>query len=74
MSGAAPIDRKTQSYFLSLDIRILELYGMSETTGGHTFNTVNKFKMGSVGAPLAECYKSKLLKPTNGEVRKHAYA
>ena len=57
MSGAAPIDRKTQSYFLSLDIRILELYGMSETTGGHTFNTVNKFKMGSVGAPLAECYK-----------------
>jgi len=68
MSGAAPIDRKTQSYFLSLDIRILELYGMSETTGGHTFNTVNKFKMGSVGAPLAECYKSKLLKPTNGEV------
>ena len=74
MSGAAPIDRKTQSYFLSLDIRILELYGMSETTGGHTFNTVNKFKMGSVGAPLAECYKSKLLKPTNGEVRKHANA
>jgi len=68
MSGAAPIDRKTQLYFLSLDIRILELYGMSETTGGHTFNTINKFKMSSVGAPLAECYKSKLMRPSNGEV------
>jgi long-chain-fatty-acid--CoA ligase ACSBG len=68
MSGAAPIDRKTQNYFLSLDIMILELYGMSETTGGHTFNTVSKFKMSSVGAPLAECYKSKLMRPTNDEV------
>jgi len=68
MSGAAPIDRKTQNYFLSLDIMILELYGMSETTGGHTFNTASKFKMSSVGAPLAECYKSKLMRPTNDEV------
>merc|ERR1712038_701824 len=68
MSGAAPIDRKTQSYFLSLDIRILELYGMSETTGGHSFNTEKKFKMASVGAPLADCYKSKLMRPNNGEV------
>jgi len=68
MSGAAPIDKKTQNYFLSLDIMILELYGMSETTGGHTFNTVSKFKMSSVGAPLAECYKSKLMRPTNDEV------
>ena len=68
MSGAAPIDRKTQSYFLSLDIRILELYGMSETTGGHSFNTAKKFKMASVGAPLADCYKSKLMRPNNGEV------
>ena len=50
-SGAAPIDEKvkfgskylmkkrhfqTMNYFLSLDIHILQLYGMSESTGMHT--------------------------------------
>lgn len=68
MSGAAPIDRKTQNYFLSLDIRILELYGMSETTGAHTFNTNSSNRAGTVGRPLDACYKSKLVRPGKEEV------
>ncbi|XP_071117767.1 long-chain-fatty-acid--CoA ligase ACSBG2-like isoform X2 [Haliotis cracherodii] len=37
ISGAAPITRETLEYFLSLNIPIAEVYGMSESTGPHTF-------------------------------------
>ncbi|KAJ7308196.1 hypothetical protein JRQ81_008714 [Phrynocephalus forsythii] len=35
-TGAAPIARDTLEFFLSLDLPIYELYGMSESTGPHT--------------------------------------
>ena len=34
--GAAPISMESLEYFLSLDIPLLECYGMSETGGPHT--------------------------------------
>ncbi|XP_046571351.1 long-chain-fatty-acid--CoA ligase ACSBG2-like isoform X3 [Haliotis rubra] len=37
ISGAAPITRDTLEYFLSLNIPIAEVYGMSESSGPHTF-------------------------------------
>ena len=33
MTAAAPIMRDTLDFFMSLDVPILEIYGMSETTG-----------------------------------------
>jgi long-chain-fatty-acid--CoA ligase ACSBG len=66
-TGAAPIDRKTYNYFLSLDIRLLELYGMSETSGAHTINTPERNKVGTVGCALPGL-KSKLTRPGNSEV------
>ena len=33
LSGAAPITKETLEYFLSLDLPICEVYGMSECTG-----------------------------------------
>ena len=39
LSGAAPLSSVVMEYFASLDIDILEVYGMSESTGGTTLNT-----------------------------------
>lgn len=67
ITGAAPIDRKTYNYFLSLDIRLLEMYGMSETTAVHTLNTNERSKVGTVGCTL-QGLKCKLTRPGNSDV------
>ena len=54
-TGAAPIGEAVLKYFLSLDIKILELYGMSETTGPHTLSYLNSYKVGSTGKALPGC-------------------
>ena len=59
-SGAAPISKDTMNYFMSLDIKIMELYGMSESTGYHTGNTPDMKKMFTVGHLGDPSKKSKL--------------
>jgi len=54
-TGAAPISRDVLKYFLSLDMVILELYGMSECTGPQSMCYHNKYKLGSVGVILPGC-------------------
>jgi len=51
-SGAAPISDETLRYFLSLDIVVRELYGMSEVSGPHFLPTDNKIVIGSVGKTI----------------------
>ena len=62
VTGAAPISREVMNYFLSLDIKITELYGMSESSGAHTGNPLGKIKFGSVGTCTDVTVKSKLVK------------
>ncbi len=52
VSGAAPIAMEVLEYLASLDVLINEVYGLSETTGGITFNRAGKVRLGSVGTPL----------------------
>ena len=47
---------------MSLDIKLTELYGMSESTGYHTGNLPGKIKFGSVGVNTDITVKSKLVK------------
>lgn len=42
-TGAAPITKDTLEYFMSLNIPIYELYGMSESTGPHTMSSPDNF-------------------------------
>ena len=51
-SGAAPIQQETLKYFLSLDMIVHELYGMSEITGPQSIMTGGKPRLGSVGITM----------------------
>ncbi|NXX94746.1 ACBG2 ligase, partial [Centropus bengalensis] len=54
-TGAAPISRETLEFFLSLNIPVLELYGMSESSGPHTMSLPHAFKLTSCGKEMPGC-------------------
>ncbi|XP_068021077.1 long-chain-fatty-acid--CoA ligase ACSBG2 [Melanerpes formicivorus] len=69
-TGAAPITRETLEFFLSLDIPVLELYGMSESSGPHTISLPHAFRLTSCGKEVAGC-RTLIDKPDrdgNGEI------
>ena len=51
-TAAAPTSMETLRYFQSLNIPLLEIYGMSECTGGGSVSLPISVKTGSVGKPL----------------------
>ncbi|XP_017546456.1 long-chain-fatty-acid--CoA ligase ACSBG2-like [Pygocentrus nattereri] len=69
-TGAAPITKDTLEYFMSLNIQLYELYGMSESTGPHSISCANNYQIMSCGKVIPGC-RTKLDKPDadgNGEV------
>ena len=52
-SGAAPLPPDVAAFFAGLGMKILDVYGMTETTGAFTANTPDEFKLGTVGRPVA---------------------
>lgn len=45
VSGAAPLDQQTSQFFLSLDLPINEIYGLTESTGPHSMFSQNNYKI-----------------------------
>lgn len=69
-TGAAPITKDTLEFFLSLNIPLYELFGMSESSGPHTISVPEAFRLTSVGREIPGC-KTKLQNPDeegNGEI------
>jgi long-chain acyl-CoA synthetase len=52
-SAAAPLPPDVAAFFAGLGLKILDVYGMTETTGAFTANTPTEFKLGTVGRPTA---------------------
>eukprot|EP00967_Tisochrysis_lutea_P063069 scaffold81222_cov28-Tisochrysis_lutea.AAC.1 len=52
ITGAAPMPRDVTEYFASLDIDVLDAYGLSETSGGGCFNSPLVHRLGTVGPPI----------------------
>lgn len=68
-TGAAPITKDTLDYFMSLNIPLKELYGMSESSGPHTIS-IDEYRVTSCGKVMIGC-KIKLVNPDadgNGEI------
>ncbi|KAB1259107.1 Long-chain-fatty-acid--CoA ligase ACSBG2, partial [Camelus dromedarius] len=55
ISGAAPLNQETSEFFLSLDIPIGEVYGLSESTGPHSMSTPENYRILSSGKVMTGC-------------------
>jgi long-chain acyl-CoA synthetase len=49
VSAAAPLPPDVAEFFAGLGMKILDVYGMTETTGAFTTNTPDAFRLGTVG-------------------------
>jgi long-chain acyl-CoA synthetase len=48
-SAAAPLPPDVAEFFAGLGLKILDVYGMTETTGAFTTNTPDAYRLGTVG-------------------------
>ncbi len=52
ISGGAPLGERLGHFYRGAGIRILEGYGLTETTAGATLNLTQQHRVGSVGRPI----------------------
>jgi long-chain acyl-CoA synthetase len=52
ISGGAALDPEVARFYLAMGIRVLEGWGLTETSAPATANTEEDFRLGSVGKPL----------------------
>ncbi|MGH7903062.1 MAG: AMP-dependent synthetase/ligase [Candidatus Dormibacteraceae bacterium] len=52
VSGGAPLSREVESFFWATGVRILQGWGLTETTSGATSNTETDHRFETVGKPL----------------------
>lgn len=55
VSAAAPISLEVKKYFMSLDMPLMEAFGMSESSGAHTLTSEDHFNLETIGKQLDGC-------------------
>ncbi|NAS26119.1 AMP-binding protein [Herbidospora sp. NEAU-GS84] len=50
-TAAAPMPLEVQRFFAGLGLKVLDVYGMTETTGAFTANSPDAYRLGTVGRP-----------------------
>lgn len=66
VSGAAPLSAEVKKYFLSIDIPVMEVFGMSEAAGGHTLCIDGVYNLDTIGLTIPGM-KTKLHNAENGQ-------
>ncbi|KAJ8973273.1 hypothetical protein NQ317_019539 [Molorchus minor] len=66
VSAAAPLAPELKKYFLSIDIPIMDVFGMSEASGAHTMCVENATNLETIGMTIPGM-KTKLANPENDQ-------
>lgn len=70
VSAAAPLSADIKKYFFSIDLPIMEAFGMSEASGAHTLAVLDAFGFDTIG-PTIPGMRTKVVQPDqdgNGEL------
>lgn len=64
VSAAAPLAADIKKYFFSIDLPIMEAFGMSEAAGAHTLGVIDAFGFDTIG-PTIPGMQTKIIQPDN---------
>lgn len=68
ISAAAPISSDIRTYFMSIDLLLMEAFGMSECAGAHSVGNYDVFSLSSVGQTLPGAETKLDMKDEQGEI------